>query len=152
MKTVLFLCTHNAARSILAEAILNDIAGAQFRAYSAGTNPAPVPHPLAIETLRRHGHPIGDARSKGIDEFLGAGAPTLDYVITLCDRAAKESCPHWKGQPELAHWRLPNPAAVEGSTDEKRAAFEALYETLLGGLRIFSQDDSRSLARMALVQ
>ncbi|SER86270.1 Protein-tyrosine-phosphatase [Tranquillimonas rosea] len=149
-KNVLFLCNHNSARSIIAEVLLNDFGGDHYRAFSAGIRPGDGPHPMALETLRAHGHEIGEVRSKGAELFTGPDAPTLHYVITLCDSVAQEDCPVWPGQPERAQWRLPNPAAVAGSDAEKRAAFEDLYASLRRGLKIFAEDDERSLRNMAL--
>lgn len=150
VQNVLFLCNHNAARSIMAEAILNDLAGDRFRAYSAGLAPGDGPHPLALETLRRHGHAVDGLRSKAAAAFAGEGAAPLHFVITLCDSAAREICPDWPGQPEIARWWLPNPAAVEGDLETRREAFETLYTALRSGLRLFAADDRRSLQRMAL--
>lgn len=149
-KNILFLCNHNSARSIMAEAVLNDIAGGRFRAFSAGVEPGNGPHPMALETLKRHGHPTSDARSKDTSEFTAPGSPKLDYVITLCDRAVLEECPNWPGQPERAHWRLPNPAAATGTEAERLAVFEALYQELHAGLMVFATEDERSLLGMAL--
>lgn len=148
-ENVLFLCNHNSARSIMAEALLNDIGGERFCAFSAGTRPAEKPHPIALETLAAHGHSVAGLGSKSVATFTGPGAMRLDYVITLCDSVVNEECPDWPGQPKLAHWRLPNPAAIS-DPDKCRAAFEELYEALLGGLRIFAEDDARSLRRMAV--
>lgn len=149
-RNVLFLCNHNSARSIMAEVLLNDLGGARYRAFSAGVEPGAGPHPLTLETLRRHGHEIGEVRSKGVDLFTGRDAPRLHYVITLCDAVMAEPCPDWPGQPERAQWRLPNPAAVVGTEDRKRAAFEDLYQSLRRGLKIFAEEDERALLTMAL--
>lgn len=150
VKTVLFLCNHNSARSILAEALLNELGKGRYRAFSAGIDPSAGPHPLALETLRAHGHDTAGLVSKHADAFTGPGAPYLDFVVTLCDSVADEDCPTWPGQPERARWRLPNPAAVEGSDEDRRAAFETLYTALRRGLTIFAEDDERSLRNMAL--
>lgn len=130
---VLFLCTGNSARSILAEAALNHLAreGAPFRAYSAGSFPKRAPHPLALEFLREQGLSIEGLRSKSWDEFAADGAPSLDVVITVCDNAAGEVCPIWPGGPATAHWGVADPAAVEGSDAEKRAAFHDAYDALM---------------------
>lgn len=148
-RTVLFLCNHNSARSILAEAILNTIGAGRFRAYSAGVAPSQAPSPLALDTLARHGHDVAGLASKSVDEFRGPQAPHLDFVITLCDEAAQEECADWPGQPERAQWRLPNPLAEQGES-RQREAFEKLYVALSRGLRIFAEDDPLSLQGMAL--
>lgn len=132
---VIFVCTGNSARSILAEGILNGLGGGRFRAFSAGSQPAGQVQPLALEELVAHGHPIQGARSKSWDEFSGEGAPSMDFVFTVCDTAATEACPLWTtgpgvDQPVTAHWGVPDPAAVEGDEDERRAAFAAAYSAL----------------------
>ena len=120
---VLFLCTGNSARSIMAEALLNFRGRGRFNAFSAGSHPKGEVHPLAIETLQRHGVPVGKPRSKSWDEFAAESAPALDFVFTVCDRAAAEVCPIWPGQPMTAHWGLPDPAATEGPGEERHRAF-----------------------------
>ena len=122
--TVLFLCTGNSARSILAEAIMNHVAtGGRFRAYSAGSLPKAHPHPMALDLLRENQISTAGLRSKSWDEFDEPGAPKLDFVLTVCDQASAEPCPIWPGQPITAHWGVPDPAAAEGTDDEKRRAF-----------------------------
>lgn len=135
---MLFLCTGNSARSILAEAILNREGAGRFRAFSAGSRPTGEPHPYAIDLLRRLGHDTAFARSKSWDEFAGEGAPPLDFVFTVCDRAAAEPCPFWPGQPVSAHWGLPDPAAAEGGEAERRLAFSETYRILQRRLSVFT--------------
>ena len=127
-RNVLFLCTGNSARSILAEALLNRDGGGRFRAVSAGSFPKGAVHPMALEILREHGFPTDGLRSKSWDEFAVAGAPPLDLIVTVCDNAAGETCPVWPGHPARAHWGIADPAAVEG--DGQRAAFEEAYRLL----------------------
>ncbi len=120
---VLFLCTGNSARSILAESLLNQLGGGRFRAYSAGSQPKGAVHPLALELLRSLHFPIDGLRSKSLDEFESAAAPTMDFIFTVCDNAAGEACPVWLGHPVSAHWGIEDPAAVQGSALEQKAAF-----------------------------
>jgi arsenate reductase (thioredoxin) len=126
MFNVLFLCTGNSARSILAEGILNASPASQgrLRAFSAGSHPKGRVHPMALDVLARQGISIDGYRSKSWDEFAAAGAPHIDVVITVCDQAAAETCPVWPGHPTMAHWGMTDPAAVEGSEETKRRAFE----------------------------
>jgi len=127
---VLVLCTGNSARSILAEALLNHRGAGRIRAYSAGSHPTGRVNPFAIATLRRFGLPAEGLRSKSWDEFAGPAAPRLDFVFTVCDNAAGEVCPLWPGRPVTAHWGVPDPAAVEGTDEQKLQAFEDTFRTL----------------------
>ena len=120
---VLFLCTGNSARSIMAEVLVTSLSLGQFQGYSAGSHPTGRVHPLALETLTRMRLPVHGLRSKSWDEFAAPGAPRLDFVFTVCDRAAAESCPAWPGQPMTAHWGVEDPAAVLGSPEERQRAF-----------------------------
>ena len=133
-RNVLILCTGNSARSVLAEATLNDLGRGHFRAYSAGSQPAGRIHPLALDLLAARGHPTEGVRSKSWDEFAAgpanAGAPVMDFIITVCDNAAGETCPLWPGHPVSAHWGVADPAAVAGSDEDKRAAFLTAYSIL----------------------
>ena len=134
---VLFLCTGNSARSILAEAILNREGHGRFIAHSAGSRPTGTPNPFAISLLQREGFDTGFARSKSWDEFATPDAPKLDFVFTVCDNAAAEECPFWPGQPMTAHWGLPDPAAVEGSDAQKALAFADTYRAMRRRLQAF---------------
>jgi arsenate reductase len=134
---VLFLCTGNSARSILAEALLNRLGDGRFQAFSAGSAPKGAVHPVAIETLVAHGLPTAGFRSKSWDEFAGPHAPKMDYIFTVCDNAARETCPIWPGRPATDHWSLPDPAAVTESVEEQRRAFEATYSDLERRIQMF---------------
>ena len=126
----LFLCTGNSARSVLAEGTLNDLGRGRFRAFSAGSHPGGIVNPFALELLNQRGHSTEGMRSKSWDEFASAGAPKMNFIITVCDNAAGETCPLWPGQPANAHWGVEDPAAVEGSDADKRAAFATAYAIL----------------------
>jgi arsenate reductase len=130
MRNVLFLCTHNSARSILAEAILNAKGADRFRAFSAGSHPKPTPNPLALRLLAQKGHPVAHLRSKSWETFAGPGAPAMDIIITVCDDAAGETCPVWPGRPATAHWGITDPSAVEGDEATRMKAFERTYAQL----------------------
>ena len=136
-KNVLFLCTGNSARSILAEAYLNHAGKGRFRAYSAGSHPGGKVNPFALELLRSRGIPTEGLRSKSWDEFATPGAPRLDYVFTVCDNAAGEVCPLWPGRPTKGHWGVPDPAAVQGNDEEKRKAFLDAFGRLSGRIDAF---------------
>ena len=134
---VLFLCTGNSARSILAEALITHWGRGRFRGFSAGSFPKGQVHPLAIELLQRMDLPTADLRSKSWDEFAATDAPPLDFIITVCDNAAAEVCPIWPGNPLTAHWGIADPAAVEGSDAEKAAAFRKALTELETRIRLF---------------
>ena len=127
---VLFVCTGNSARSILAEGLMNALGKGRFVGHSAGSHPKERPHPLALKTLAAHGIPTDGFRSKSWDEFAQPGAPALDFVFTVCDQAAGEACPYWPGQPMTAHWGLPDPAAVQGSAQQQERAFQDTFVAL----------------------
>ncbi|GAB2177500.1 arsenate reductase ArsC [Dongia sp. agr-C8] len=147
---VLFLCTGNSARSILAEAILNREGKGKFVGYSAGSQPKGQVHPFAIDLLKKLNHPTDQLRSKSWDEFAAPGAPEMDFVFTVCDNAASEVCPIWPGQPMTAHWGLPDPAAAEGSEVERRLAFADAYRQLSNRISIFTSLPIASLDRLSL--
>jgi len=147
---VLFLCTGNSARSIMAESILNHEGAGRFRAYSAGSHPAGRVNPLALELLRARKLPVDGLASKSWDEFARPGAPLLDFVFTVCDNASGEVCPVWPGQPITAHWGIPDPAAVTGSDADKRHAFSAASLILVNRIRVFTSLPMASLDRLAI--
>jgi arsenate reductase (thioredoxin) len=147
---VLFLCTGNSARSIMAEALLNHWGQGRFRAFSAGSHPKGAVHPLTLETLERTHLPAAGARSKSWDEFSQPGAPMLDFIFTVCANAAKESCPYWPGRPMTAHWGVDDPAAVEGTPEERRRAFQRALRELEARIKLFISLPFESLDQMAL--
>jgi arsenate reductase len=147
---VLFLCTGNSARSVLAEVLLNSRGGGRFRAFSAGSRPVGRVNPLAIETLKQARLPTDGLRSKSWDEFAESGAPPLDFVFTVCDSAANEVCPLWPGQPVTAHWGLPDPAAVEGSAADKAKAFRDTFIALDRRVGLFTSLPIAGLDQLAL--
>jgi protein-tyrosine-phosphatase len=147
---ILFLCTGNSARSIMAEAILGREGQGRFRAFSAGSHPKGAVHPAAISLLKRLNHPVEALRSKSWDEFAVDGAPKMDFVFTVCDNAAAEVCPVWPGQPMTAHWGVPDPAAVSGSDTEIALAFSDTYRMLENRISIFINLPLSSLDRLAL--
>lgn len=147
---VLFLCTGNSARSIIAEAVLNRWGAGKFVGSSAGSFPKGAVHPIALELLQRHKLPTEGLRSKSWNEFAAPGAPALDFVFTVCDNAAGEVCPVWPGQPVTAHWGLPDPAAVEGSEIEKWTAFRETLRSLERRIQAFVALPIASLDRLKL--
>ena len=147
---VLFLCTGNSARSILAEAMLNKDGQGRFRAFSAGSQPKGQPHPLALQTLQETDYPTDGLRSKSWDEFAAPGAPQLDFVFTVCDNAAGEACPLWPGQPVTAHWGIEDPAAAEGSEIERKRAFVTAQRYLKNRIAAFVSLPLGSLDQVAL--
>ena len=147
---VLFLCTGNSARSILAEAILNRVGQGRFRAFSAGSQPKGEVHPYALDLLKSLNHDTGFARSKNWEEFAAPGAPEMHFVFTVCDNAAAEACPVWPGQPMTAHWGVPDPAAAEGTEAEKWLAFADAYRMLNNRISIFTSLPMNTLDRLAL--
>lgn len=147
---VLFLCTGNSARSIMAEVVLNRAGRRNFRAYSAGSYPKGQVHPYALDLLRKLNYDASGLRSKSWSEFAKPEAPKLDFVFTVCDDAAKESCPIWPGQPMTAHWGIPDPAAAEGTEVEKRLAFADALRMLANRVNIFVALPLRSLSALTL--
>jgi arsenate reductase len=147
---VLFLCTGNSARSIMAESLLNHWGRGRFQAWSAGSKPRGEVHPLTLETLERAHLPTRGARSKSWDEFSKPGAPALDFVLTVCGNAAKEACPVWSGQPTTAHWGVDDPAAVEGSREERLRAFNRALRELDARIKLFVSLPFESLDKLAL--
>lgn len=149
---VLFLCTHNSARSIMAEAILNHLASdkGRFKAYSAGSHPSGKPNSFALEQLTRAGLPVDGLRSKDWDEFATPHAPKMDFVFTVCDNAANEVCPVWPGQPTIAHWGLPDPAAVKGGHERKRRAFAETFRHLSNRIQLFTSLPMEKLSNLSL--
>lgn len=147
---VLFLCTGNSARSILAEAYLNARGEGRFVAYSAGSHPAGKVNPFALELLKKHRLDTSDLRSKNWEEFARPGAPKLDFVFTVCDNAAGETCPLWPGQPVTAHWGVADPAAIQGSDEDKRKAFLKAFTELSTRINLMLALPLKKLDRQAL--
>lgn len=146
----LFLCTGNSARSILAEALLNNFGRDRFRAYSAGSHPGAQVNPLTLEILQSTRLEVDGLRSKSWDEFARLGAPQMDFVITLCDSAAGEQCPIWPGQPITAHWGFEDPSAFEGTAEEKREFFDKIFRQIANRIRIFTSLPLATLDRVAI--
>ncbi len=147
---VLFLCTGNSARSIIGEAILNREGRGKFKAFSAGSHPKGQVHPYTLDLLQNLGFQTAEFRSKSWDEFEQPGAPKLDFVFTVCDDAAKETCPVWPGQPMTAHWGIPDPAGVEGSEAVKRAAFAEAFRLLNNRISLFINLPLATIDRLSL--
>jgi len=147
---VLFLCTGNTARSIMAEGILRKDGRGRFNAFSAGSQPKGVVNPYALKTLAAYGYPAEDFRSKGWDEYAAPGAPKMDFVFTICDNAAGEVCPIWPGQPMTAHWGIEDPAAVEGTDIDKQRAFNEAFRYLRNRITAFTALPHQSISKLAL--
>ena len=149
-RNVLFLCTHNSARSVIAESIINRLGAGRFKGYSAGSQPSGQVHPYAMDLLRHLNYDVSDLRSKAWDEFAQPGAPKLDFVFTVCDNAANEVCPIWPGQPMTAHWGVPDPSAAEGTESERRFAFADTHRMLYQRIGIFVNLPLKSLDTLSL--
>ena len=149
---VLFLCTGNTARSILAEGILRQEGAGRFGAFSAGSHPKGAVNPFALKTLAAHGYPVERLRSKSWDEFAAPDAPKMDFVFTVCDNAAGEACPYWPGQPITSHWGIEDPASVEGSDIEKERAFNLAFRYLRNRITQFTSLRIKSLDQLTLKQ
>lgn len=147
---VLFLCTGNSARSILAESLLNHWSRGRFRGFSAGSFPKGAVHPMTLDLLQRLRLPMDAPRSKSWNEFAAPGAQTMDFVFTVCDQAANEVCPIWPGNPITAHWGIPDPAAVEGTEEERRRAFGEALRALEARIKLFVSLPAEKLDRLAL--
>ena len=150
LQHVLFICTGNSARSILAEGLMNQLGAPRYRAHSAGSHPTGIVNPFALATLKALQVPADGYRSKTWDEFVQPGAPKIDFVFTVCDNAAGETCPLWPGQPMTAHWGVPDPAAVQGSDEDKARAFMATAVTLKRRIELMLALPTRSLDAMAV--
>ena len=147
---VLFLCTGNSARSILAESLLNSLGHGEFRAFSAGSYPKGQVHPMAVDLLKRMNLPTENLRSKSWDEFAAPGAPPIDFIFTVCDNAAGEVCPIWPGKPMTAHWGIADPAAVEGTDADRAFAFRRALKELETRIKLFTSLPIASLDGMTL--
>ena len=147
---ILVLCTGNSARSIMAEALLNTMGAGRFTAYSAGSHPTGRVNPYATEQVRSLGCPVESLRSKSWDEFARPDAPVMDFIVTVCDNAAGEVCPVWPGKPVTAHWGFPDPAAVTGTEEEKRAAFARTMHQIRNRVQLFMSLPLETLDRMAV--
>ena len=149
---VLFLCTGNSARSILAEVLIEHWGKGRFNGYSAGSFPKGAVHPLALEELERHHLPTSGLHSKSWSEFAQPGAPVMEFAFTVCDQAANEACPVWPGNPVTAHWGVPDPAAIDGTKGEQQKAFRAAYLALENRIKLFIALPINSLDRLAIRQ
>ena len=149
---VLFLCTHNSARSIMAEVIINYVGRGKFKGFSAGSQPGTVPNPFALSTLRRLHFSTEGLYSKDWDEFGKPGAPVMDFVLTVCDKAAGEVCPHWPGQPISAHWGVEDPSEFQGTDEEKSHEFGRVANILKRRIELFTSLPIEKLDRMKLQQ
>lgn len=147
---VLFLCTGNSARSIIAEAVLNQLGAGRFRAYSAGSHPRGEVHPLTLELLRHNHYDVSTLRSKSWDEFAAPGAPKMDFIFTVCDQAAGEACPIWPGQPVTAHWGFADPSHVAGDDETRRRAFIRTHIEIINRIRLFLSLPLDKLDRLSL--
>ena len=147
---ILVLCTGNSARSIIGEALFNTLGAGRFKAFSAGSHPTGKVNQFAIEQVQALGYPLEGLRSKSWDEFAQPDSPQMDFIVTVCDKAAGEMCPLWPGQPVAAHWGFPDPAAVEGSDEEKRAAFAQTLRQIRNRVQLFLSLPLETLDRMAI--
>jgi protein-tyrosine-phosphatase len=147
---VLFLCTHNSARSIIAECVMNRLGAGRFKAYSAGSQPSGRVHPFALDLLERLNYDTSELRSKSWEEFTAPDAPELDFVFTVCDDAAKEVCPIWPGQPMTAHWGLPDPVKAQGSDAERHLAFADALRMMTNRIGIFVSLPFDKLSKLSL--
>lgn len=147
---VLFLCTHNSARSVMAEALLNSIGGGRFRAFSAGSHPSGAPNRFALEKVSALGYAADTVKSKSWDEFAVANAPHMNIIITVCDDAAGEMCPIWPGHPTTAHWGFPDPSKVEGTDNQKRKAFDDVFHAIRRRVQLLAELRDEQLEHLSL--
>jgi arsenate reductase len=151
-RNVLFLCTHNSARSILAEAYLNHVSKGRFLAYSAGSHPSGRVNPMTVEVLGKAGYALDGLRSKGWDEFALPNAPEMDFVITVCDSAAGEACPIWPGRPVTAHWGFEDPSQAKGTEEERRLVFQRVFQQITARIQLFLSLPMEQLDSLSLQQ